>query len=410
MDHWALWRPFRVSRAFAALWAGQVLSGLGNSAFEVILPLVVYSLTGSVGALSVMMTLRVLPQVVLQPVMGVWVDRWPRVSLMLQSDVLRFVVLLALGMLDLRHALTMRRLDAAVLVFGTVSVVFRPAYMSLRRQIFTSEIRTAAIAATQMGTQVTSLVGPSLGGVLMTLGSAVAGFWFDAATFLGSIGSLLFIRATEVQLQQPPPRSATPTLFRDLGDGWRETARHPWIWVGNVVWIFIIIAYAGYIPILLPWLLTIHNHYPAYTYGLAMAMAGVGSLVMGAVVGSVRTWRRRGVLAYGAIALQAVALGVIPIIPGLPGVMVAMAVSAAGSTLFGIVHEGILQELVPDDVFGRVMSVEVFSAAIALPIGYLFTGFLFRHLGGVHAMLLEAGSMFAAVIGTLALPSIRRFD
>jgi MFS family permease len=211
--------------------------------------------------------------------------------MMVLSDGLRFVVLLALGWLTLGRHLSMGRLDVAVLIFGMVSVIFRPAYMSLRRQIFTPEIRTAAISLTQMGAQMASLVGPALGGVLMSLGSAVAGFWFDAVTFLGSIGSLLVIRGTQPQLKAPLPRSAPKSFIQDILGGWKETARHPWIWIGNVAWTFIIIAYAGFIPILLPWLLTLHDHFPAYTYGLAMAMAGVGSLSVGAVVGSMRTAR-----------------------------------------------------------------------------------------------------------------------
>ena len=77
MNRLSLLRPFRVSRAFTALWAGQLLSGLGNGVLGVILPLVVYSLTGSVGALTVLMILRSLPQLVLQPVMGVLVDAFP---------------------------------------------------------------------------------------------------------------------------------------------------------------------------------------------------------------------------------------------------------------------------------------------------------------------------------------------
>jgi MFS family permease len=85
----ALLRPFRESRAFAALWGGQTLSGLGNAAFAVILPLTVFSLTDSAAALSIVMTLRMLPQLLLQPVTGVFADRMPRVSLMLLSDFLR---------------------------------------------------------------------------------------------------------------------------------------------------------------------------------------------------------------------------------------------------------------------------------------------------------------------------------
>lgn len=410
MDKFKLLHPFKVSRSFSALWSGQFLSGFGDQVFSVILPMVVYSLTGSVLAMSLLVTLKTVPQIILQPFTGVLVDRLPRVSMMLISDSMRLILLVLLGILGLLHHLSIFVLDVTVFVYGVMSVLFRPAYMALRKQIFTPEIRNPAISLTQIGSQVTSSVGPSVGGLIMTFASSAIGFVFDAVTFAFSIGSLVFIRSTDLNLKTNPKKSKQNTFTRDLIAGYRETVRHPWVWVGILSWTFIIISYSGIIPILLPWLIKIHFKYPDYTYGLLVSMSGVGAILAGIVAGSVRTWRHRGIIAYGAVAIEGLALFVMSFMHWLPGLMLMMALSAAGSMLFGIIHEGILQELIPDEFFGRVISLEVFSAAIAQPIGYLLTGLLFRSIGGILTMSAEAATMFLVVIVTLCLPSIRNFQ
>lgn len=410
MDKVRLLEPFRASRSFTALWSGRLLSGLGDEAFSVILPMVVYSLTGSALAMGLLLTLRVIPQILLQPFTGVLVDRFPRIALMMTSDLMRFILLMVLGVLGIVHHLTIATLDVVILLYGAMSALFRPSYMALRRQIFKPDIRNSAISLTQIGSQVTSLVGPSLGGLIMTAASSVVGFMFDAATFVMSVVSLLFMGHTDEKLRSKPSHSTEHSFIKDLHDGYRETVRHPWIWVGILSWTFIIISYSGIIPILLPWLLKIHFQYPDYIYGLVVSMSGVGAILAGLVAGSVRRWKRRGIISYGAVAIQGAALLAMSLIHWLPGLMVMMAVSSAGSMVFAIVHEGILQELVPDEFFGRVISLEVFSASIAQPIGYLLTGLLFKEIGGIRTMILEASMMFVVVILTLWLPSIRHFE
>ncbi|QSO53348.1 MFS transporter [Alicyclobacillus curvatus] len=409
MNKIQLLQPFRTSRLFTALWSGRVLSGLGDEAFGVILPMVVYSVTDSATTMGLLLTLQAIPHILFQPLTGVVVDRFPRIAMMILSDVLRVILLIAMSILGIEHHLAIVTLDVVVLLYGVASVLFRPAYMALRRQIFTPDIRNAAISLSQIASQVTSFVGPSLGGLIMTFASAVVGFMFDAATFVCSIFSLVIIRRADDKLKLQPRHSNKQTFVTDLLSGYRETVRHPWIWVGIVSWTFIIISYSGILPILLPWLLKVHFHYPDYTYGLVVSMAGIGAMLAGFVAGSVRTWKRRGIVAYGAIAAEGLALFAMALVHSLVGLMVLMAVSSAGSMLFGIIHEGILQELVPDEFFGRVISLEVFSAAIAQPIGYLFTGWLVKEVGGIHAMMLEAGMMFLTVVLTLCLPSIRNF-
>jgi len=410
VNKYQLLQPLRTSRSFAALWSGQLLSGLGDEAFSIILPMVVYSLTQSALAMSLLMTFRVLPQILLQPFTGVLVDRFPRVSMMLASDSMRFLLLLILAILGIGHHLTIFSLDITVFIYGAMSVLFRPAYMALRRQIFAPEIRNAAISLTQMSSQMTSLLGPSFGGLILTFASSIVGFMFNAIPFLVPIISLLFIRKTDTALTRSLPKVKERTFINDLLAGYRETMKHPWIWVGILSWTFIIISYSGIIPILLPWLLKVHFKYPNYAYGLVVSMSGVGAIVSGVIVGSIRNWRNRGVISYGAVAVQGLALLVISFVHWLPGLMMLMAISAAGSMLFGIIHEGILQELVADEFFGRVISFEVFSTSIAQPIGYLLTGVLFHVIGGVMTITIEAAVMFLSVIFTLCVPSIRKYQ
>lgn len=405
-----IFKPFRISRAFTSLWTGQFLSGLGDQVFNVILPIVVYSVTPSATVMSVLMALRVIPQVLFQPFTGVLVDRFPRASMMLASDSMRFGLLLMLAFVGMSHHLTISVLDVSVLLFGAMSCFFRPAYMALRRQIFTSEIRTAAISLTQIGSQVASLIGPSLGGLIMTFASSTVGFVFDAMTFLVSIVSLLFIRGTNLDLKSKPSGVREQSFMKDLIAGYQETMRHPWIWVGILVWTFIIISYSGIIPILLPWLIKVHYKYPNYAYGLVVSMSGIGAILAGFIVGSARRLRFRGIISYSAVAIQGVALFFMAFSHSLPVLMLMMAVSAAGSMAFGIIHEGILQELVPQEMFGRVISLEVFSACIAQPIGYFVTGVLFHRVGGVHAMMFQAALLVVVVVATLFIPAIRKFQ
>ena len=241
MDKVRLLEPFRTSRSFTALWSGRLLSGLGDEAFSVILPMVVYSLTGSALVMGLLLTLRVIPQILLQPFTGVLVYRFPRIAFMMTSDLMRFILLMVLGVLGIIHHLTIATLDVVVLLYGAMSALFRPSYMALRRQIFKPDIRNSAISLTQIGSQVTSLVGPSLGGLIMTAASSVVGFMFDAATFVLSVVSLLFMGHTDEKLRSKPSRSTEHSFIKDLHDGYRETVRHPWIWVGILSWTFIII-------------------------------------------------------------------------------------------------------------------------------------------------------------------------
>ncbi|MDQ0903853.1 MFS transporter [Paenibacillus sp. V4I7] len=72
--------PFVQSRSFP-LWLSQLISMLGGSVTTVILPMVVYSLTGSTTMMGIVMAAYMLPYVIMLPFSGWIVDRYDRVKI-----------------------------------------------------------------------------------------------------------------------------------------------------------------------------------------------------------------------------------------------------------------------------------------------------------------------------------------
>lgn len=156
--------PFRQSRAFPYLWLGHLVSFLGSSVTMVILPVLVYSLTGSTTIMGMVMAAYMLPNVIMLPVSGHIVDRYDRVRIMMLADIARFVVMITTAVLSLTGVLSIPLLYGLVACYGLLDGLFQPAYAAVRATVFTPDIRVAANSLTQITTQSVRLIGPALGG------------------------------------------------------------------------------------------------------------------------------------------------------------------------------------------------------------------------------------------------------
>ena len=68
--------PVKASPHFKFLWIGQLLSTLGSSITMVILPVVVYSLTGSTVVMGMTMAMYMFPNILALPFAGLVVIEW----------------------------------------------------------------------------------------------------------------------------------------------------------------------------------------------------------------------------------------------------------------------------------------------------------------------------------------------
>src|SRR2546423_7205713 len=86
-------------RSFALLWSGQQLSALGDSLYRVALAWWVLEKTGSATAMGTVLICSMTPMLIFLLLGGIAVDRFPRLRLMISSDLLRGIVVGAVAAL-----------------------------------------------------------------------------------------------------------------------------------------------------------------------------------------------------------------------------------------------------------------------------------------------------------------------
>lgn len=399
--------PFTESKPFRNLWLAQIISMLGSSVTTVILPMVVYSKTGSAATMGLTMALYMMPNVLMLPAAGLIVDRYDRLRMMAASDLLRFFIMMALAALTFTGRLTMPLLYGLVVLYGMMDGLFQPAYAAVRAAVFTPPIRNAANALSQLGNQAVRLLGPSLGG-LIALGSTGFGFSLDALTYLISfIFLMLLSRVLPMKIRRMEGRA---TIKKDFMEGIRVLKIHPWLWITILAFSFVNICYSGLIVVLLPWLFKIHFRFDSFVYGLGVTCSGVGAIAAAFLFGTRARWRRRGILAYGGAALSGIAL-LFMTRAGSPVQLGAlMALEGFGIMIFSLIWETSLQELVPEETFGRVASLDMLGSFMLMPAGYLLVGWLADRVGGMMTISIFSVLGSSAVLLLLLVPEIRRFD
>ncbi|SEC27606.1 MFS transporter [Paenibacillus sp. GP183] len=409
-----LFRPIQVSRNFTALWIGQSLANLGSAVLNVVLPIIALSLGGSTLTIGWMMTLLMIPQVILLPFSGILADRLPRVPMMIITDSVRFILLGIVTFLAAMNRMTLMDLYLFAILFGAMQALFQPAYAATRAQIFTKDIRNAANALTQASQQLAMTLGPSLGGLIVGFSSGAFGLGVNALGFLVSTLSLMYVKVPVPVMEQsdtPQPKTKIfQKLRNELLSGYFELRKHDWLWVTILAFSFINILGRGMIVVVLPWLINIHLNFPSYIFGIVSSAAAVGALVMSFLFGSRRTWKHRGILAYLGVAISAAALVCLTFASWIPMIVVIMAIHGAGYMLFGLIWEVSLQELVPHEAYGRVVSLDIFGSIALLPLGYILTGWLAENIGGLWTIGISSALVLIIVAFALSFPAIRKFE
>ena len=182
------------TRDFSLLFWGQMTSQIGDSLNRVALLWFVYQLTGSALKMVVIGLLQTIPPLVLSPLIGVYLDRANKKTVMVWVDIVRSVLVLAIPLLYAFDQLTLERLYAAVFVLAIVSTIFGPALSASVPQLVRREQLTAANALLQTTTNTGLLIGPLISGIGIALIGSQNVLYVDAVTFFVSALCLIFMR------------------------------------------------------------------------------------------------------------------------------------------------------------------------------------------------------------------------
>ncbi len=149
--------------SFSALWAGQLISLFGDRLNQLALVAVVAISTGSALATGLVFFAATLPNLLLSPIAGTYVDRWDRKEVMVVSDILRAALVLILPVAAVTNIVLVYPL---IFLVTTISVFFRPARVAILPRIVPEEDLLSANSALWVGETIADVIGYPLAGAL----------------------------------------------------------------------------------------------------------------------------------------------------------------------------------------------------------------------------------------------------
>ena len=402
-----LFRALR-ARPFALLWSGQTISLLGDRVFQVALAWWVLEETGSAIAMGTVLVISIIPMLVFLLIGGVLVDRFPRVRLMLISDLVRGLATGLMAVLAYSDSLAIWHVYAVSLISGFVEAIFQPAYRAVVPDITPTADLPSANSLTSLSGQLSGIAGPAAGAAIVALGGTPLAFALDSLSFLFSAVCLLPL----LKLATSPRRETASSsgVLTDLKEGLRAVSASPWLWVTIGIAGISNLAYAGPMEVVLPFRIEAHPQAGVETLGLFYSAASLGSLLAVVWMGRLTRLRRRGLLLYGSW----MATGVMVMLIGLPipvaGMLAASFVMGACNTVLGLAWVNSLQEHVPGHLLGRVTSVDYLGSFICLPLGYALGGWAAEQVGPAPVFIIGGALQTALIALGLLHPQVRSLD
>jgi MFS family permease len=396
-------------RPFALLWAGQTISRVGDFLYEIALVWWVLEKTGSATAMAGVLIFAFTPMLLFLLIGGVVVDRYPRVKLMLASDLLRGAIVTLMAALAFGRQLELWQVYIASLIFGLLDAFFQPAYTALVPEITPQQDLPSANSLTSMSIQIGRIAGPALGAAAIGLVGTAGAFAFNGLSFFASAACLLPLLGHSAAPARESDSQATSVL-RDMREGIDTVLRSPVLWISILVFALSNITLAGPYSVAMPFLVKDYLKAGAGTLGLLYAIFPIGYIMGGAWLGRMVKIRRRGPLAYAGLIIAGLMLLIFGLPVPLTVLLLAALINGAALEIEGLIWTNMLQEIVPGERLGRVSSIDSLGSFALLPIGYAIAGWATERLGAAPVFAIGGGLTAVVALLALAHPAIRTLD
>src|SRR6266540_1096204 len=367
---------------FGVLWAGQSVSLVGDSVFLVAFTWQVAVEWNRPALLGLLLSARILVELVVLGAGGWIIDRVPRRTTVLAADAARGVALL-------------------VPAFGFLTALFRPAFLAYVPEVVRREQLPAANSLLGLSQQASVVLGPAIGAGLVGLGSAPTALRLDGLTFMVAALATL-------PLPRRPPASPAGSPLAQAAEGFRAARRVRWI--GGSILLFSLVNIATITAERLALPRVAEERFGALGgYGALLVAIGVGAGLAALTVGRARPPHQPGRTAYCGLVLFGTAVAGFGTARGLVAAVVVGLAFGFGQQLFELLWTIGLQQNVPDRLLGRISSVDQFGSFIFLPLSFAFGGLLVQSIDP-ELVLIAAGvaALAAAAIG-LSVPALHQW-
>ncbi|NBA98269.1 MFS transporter [Pseudomonas sp. R5(2019)] len=369
---------------FRLYFIGHAISTLGTWVQMVALSWLVYRLTDSAALLGLTTFASLLPQLIVGPIAGAWIDRHDKRRLLIGTQTLLGVQAAVLALLTWSGHINAGLIVAMSVLLGVLNAVDTPLRQSLlSRFVEDPKDLPNALALNAMLFTCSRFIGPPLAGLILGMTGEAVCFALNALSYCALIFSLLAVRMSVGLTAKGSMRS----VFREGLNYALQTPSVRTMMIGVLVVNVTASSYAVLLPVFARDIFA----GDARTLGWLWGAAGFGSLASTIVLAGRQSVTELHRLIYASAVACALALMVFAASTHLALSLAAMAVLGFGVTVNNVGTNILLQSQAPEVLRGRVVSIYTSTRFGFDAIGGLLAGLLAARLGGPWAMQIAGG-------------------
>ena len=393
--------PLKKSKDFSLLWAAGLISYFGSMITYVAVPFQIKELTNSYVAVAVSGLIEIVPLVIFGLYGGVLADSLDRKKLIWVTEALSLIFTGALLVNSLLDSPSLILIYIVSGLFAATSGLRQPAMQAALPRLVAHEDMPAAAALMSLRWQAGVIIGPTLGGILISTYSIPVGYAADIATFIISILLIAMMRKI------PPSHEAEKPSLAGLIEGIKYAFSRKDL-LGTYLVDLAAMFFAMPTALIPFWADQLGA---PWALGLLYAAMTVGSIIITLTSG----WISH-VNFYGkAIMWAAIGWGAAIALSGVTNylwvVLLFLTLAGASDMVSALFRSAMWNQTIPDNFRGRLAGIELLSYSLG-PLAGQMRAASMAAATTLSISVTSGGIICVVTVGLLALlmPEFRKFD
>lgn len=393
--------PLRISRDYRLLFFGQLISAFGTAMSFVVVPVQVYQLTGStllVGLLSASEFVLIL---LMAFVGGAYADFIDKRKMLRLTEIGQTLVTATLVFNATLARPQVWLLFVCAALHAGLAALQRPSFEALMQKIVTPDLMASISVLNSLRWNLTTILGPSLAGVILARFGASVAYSVDLLTFMASLTAVFLIRAFPTP-KQTEERPTLKSVVEGVQYAWRRK---------EILGTYLIDMNAMFFGMPTALFPAVASNFGAETVGLFYAAPSVGALLATLTSGWAKNVHRHGLYVSLAAALWGVAMIFFGFANNLYVALFCLALAGGFDMISGVFRMTIWSQTIPHHLRGRLAGLEMISYTSGPKLGDAEAGIV-AALFSVRTSVISGGIL--CVVGTVIIsaliPQFLRYD
>jgi MFS family permease len=389
-------------RDFRLFWLSLFVSNVGTWMQMTATNWLLYQITDSAFQLGLNGLFRAVPAIFLGLISGTFADRYDRKRLLLWTQLALALLTLGLAVLDHSGSIQAWQIYAFTFISAAVGSFDGPARQALFPSLVPRSALPNAVALNSVLWKGAALIGPSLGGIAISLLGTSGAFYANAASFLAVVIALMMMRS------YTPPAERSRDFFGEMKDGFTYMVSKPII-LGVLV-MEAVSSLFGLDNAMLTIFASDVFHVGAHGFGFLQSSRGLGAVIGSSLFIGMGQQPAQGKILTIAAILYGVGFAAFGVAPSFVLAIILLAMVGATDAIWSAARGTILQLTTPERFRGRIMGLFQLSNRGLHPLGQTETGLMVPLIGARETTVL-GGLLVSAVTLMIAwrIPSIVRF-